>query len=466
VRTVVLVPEAVVLGAAVALVLAGRLRRPLIVRAAALVLAVVALALELWLGAAVGTLFQGGWQQDRFALFAKAALLLGLTVLVASTADADAEDEASWGSLPLAFAFVVVFGGMVAASATSLVALWVGLELAALAAVAAVGLGAREMGARLLVLASVAAALVALGFGVLYAMAGSPSLAALRTGLRPGSVSIPLAFAVLVTLTGVLAWFGLGPAQSAVVEDEDGGAAPVSAAALGGLLVGVAAVVAAKLLGGLDAVNTAWTPWLSVLAAFAMVFGGLRAMASGSPRAMTAWLIVAQVGWVAAGLAVHDRRGSAAALLLLGALLLAAVAAPVLAGPAQVSARLAGWGRMQPVRAAGLALVLLSLAGAPPLAGFLGQVAVAAELIRSNQAWMLAAGLLGSLLALAGVVRLILVMYLEAGPEQVRPARARGAPAWWSVGLLAPAVFVVLYSLFANPISGLALQGAAALKLP
>jgi NADH:ubiquinone oxidoreductase subunit 2 (subunit N) len=92
-----------------------------------------------------------------------------------------------------------------------------------------------------------------------------------------------------------------------------------------------------------------------------------------------------------------------------------------------------------------------------------GQWAVAAELIRSNTAWVLAAGLLGSLLALFGVVRVIRQMYLEPGPDTSRGARARTS---WSPAPLAPALLVLLYTLLANPISGLALQGAAALKLP
>src|SRR5262249_59311174 len=127
-RTWVLAPEAVIVASAVALLLAARLlprKRWLWLRVGALVAAVVALGLELWLGAAVGTLFSGGWQQDRFALFAKGALLLGLIVLVASGLSSPNEMEGD--TLPAVF--VVAFGGMVAASATSLVALWAGLEV-------------------------------------------------------------------------------------------------------------------------------------------------------------------------------------------------------------------------------------------------------------------------------------------------------------------------------------------------
>jgi NADH-quinone oxidoreductase subunit N len=310
----------------------------------------------------------------------------------------------------------------------------------------------------------VAGALVTVGFAILYAMAGAASLAALRSAFRPDAVSVPLAFAVLLTLTGVVVRLGLAPFQWATVEGSLS-VGPLGAGALGGLLVGVAAVVATKLRSGLGAINAAWTPWLSVLAAFAMLIGGLRAATAASPRAMAAWMVVGQVGWIAAGLAVNDQRGAAAALFLLGALLGAAAAVPVLAGGSELAERLAGLGRVEPGRAIGLTLLLLSLAGVPPLAGFFGEFTVAIELIRSDMAWVLAAGLLGSLLALFGAVRVVRLIYLEGGSEQAR-ASGSGTAAGWSPGPLAPALVVLLYGLLANPVYGLAVQGAAALRLP
>ena len=463
-RTTALAPEVVILGTSFVLLLGRRVLPPAYrgwLDAAALVAAVVALGLELWLGAAVGTLFDGGWQQDRFALFAKAAILLGLIVLVASNLFSPSEPEEN--ALPAVF--VLAFGGMVAASATSLVGLWAGLEVAALAAIAATGLSFRQAGRRLLVISAVGAALLAVGFAVLIATTGGASLAALRTTLRPGSVNLALALAVLLALTGIAIRLGLAPFQWLAVE---GGLSvtPLGAGALGGLLVGVAAIVAARLLGGLESVNIAWWPWLAVLSAAAMLLGGLRAATAGSPRAVAAWLVVAQVGWVAAGLAAHDRRGSAGALLVLGALLLAATGAPALAR-GEEGLQLAALRRNQPLRALGLVLLLLSLAGAPPLAGFVGQFAVAAELVRSNLAWLLAVGLLGSLLSVVAAVRVIRLLYLESSPDQPRAGRTlRTTERTWSPAALAPALMVLLYSLLANPISGLALQGAAALKLP
>ena len=459
-RTYDLLPEAIVVAAAIVLVLVARLPgigdlrwRPW----AALAAAVAALGAELWLGATIGTLFGGGWEQDRFSLFANAALLLGLVTLIAA---ADWQDDLTWEAVPLAF--LAAFGGMVAASASSLVGLWAGLELAALTGVAAVGLAARTTGIRLLVVSGVAAALVAFGFAYLYAVAGTASLSGLSRALLSTPATLPLALAVLVLLAGVAVRLGLAPFQSALVEGAAGGRS-AAAAVMGGLVVGAAAVVAAKLLAAITGVNPAWATWLAWVAAFTMVVAGLRALAATSIQSLAAWLIVGQVGWVAAALATHDRRGGAAALFLVGAMVVAAAAAPALAHAVQASGGPAGLGRRDPLRAAGLALALLSLAGAPPLAGSFGEFTVAAELVRSGPGWLLGAGLLGGVMAVAGVVRPLRAFYLESGPLETR--RGPRVATTWTVGALVPALLAIAYGVFAYPIHDLAVQGATALGL-
>jgi NADH:ubiquinone oxidoreductase subunit 2 (subunit N) len=139
-RSLLLVPEALVAGTAFLLLVGGQLglvpktwrsRLPSIVAA----VVVVAFAVELWVGGTVSSLFGGGFIEDRFALFAKAAVLLAVAVAIA-VADWSAEDSVTLG---LSMTLLAAFGVMVVASAGDFVGLWAGLELAAAAAVVLVG---------------------------------------------------------------------------------------------------------------------------------------------------------------------------------------------------------------------------------------------------------------------------------------------------------------------------------------
>ncbi|HEY8641503.1 MAG TPA: hypothetical protein VIO84_01930, partial [Candidatus Dormibacteraeota bacterium] len=137
--TLVLAPEALLMataGATLAISGARRSRTRARVRRwgprVVLLALLAAFGLELWLGAQVGTLFGGGLAQDRFALFAKAAILLALAAGVAA---ADWDLERLPGPLPAAL--IGGFGVMVAASATDLFAVWTGAAVAVVAAASA-----------------------------------------------------------------------------------------------------------------------------------------------------------------------------------------------------------------------------------------------------------------------------------------------------------------------------------------
>ena len=208
----VFVPDAIVVAAAVALLLIGRfapprrsVRRSLPAIVVALVL--VALAVELWAGATLGSYSGGALVQDRFALFAKAAALLAAGIAIAA-ADWSAEDSLTIG---LAMPLLAAFGVMVAASAGDVVALWAGLELAAAAGVVLVSLRRPDLGLRLLVAGGIASALLLVGLAFLYATAGTADLQGMRLGMLTSSPTLPLAIPVLLLLAGLAGRASLAP---------------------------------------------------------------------------------------------------------------------------------------------------------------------------------------------------------------------------------------------------------------
>jgi len=182
-----------------------------------------------------------------------------------------------------------------------------------------------------------------------------------------------------------------------------------------------------------------------------------------------AYLAVAQLGWVAAGLSTHFRAGFAASLFLLAAFGIAATCGPALLGRAEAGeTAIAGLGAVRPVRALGLALAFLYLAGAPPLAGFFGELAVAAALAQSGNFVLLGLGLLGSVLSVAAVVGTLRVLYIQSPVDEARRPAAAALPAVTVLSTAGAVVFCALvagYGLLGNPILGLADQGAEALGL-
>jgi NADH-quinone oxidoreductase subunit N len=479
VHTLALLPEALVGAAAAASLLglgSGAPRtRPWVRRwagRAALGVIAVALALELWLGAWVGTLFGGGVSEDRFALFAKAMVLVALGVAVAAT---DWDLERLPGALP--FGFLGALGVMTAASATSLPALWGGLALSVAAGTAAAarpgrgelsGLAAAlgEGAARAAVTAAALVFVAGLAFAYLAATAGTSSLDGVRAALAGEAATLPVAVPVLVAMAALaalllLAPFGLGSGAPA-------GRSPLGGGLAGAVVAAGAGVVLVKLAAATGGVGPGWSPAVIAVGAAASLLGGLAALAPRGPRALLGALGASQLGWVLVGAGVADQQSLGGGLFLLGAAVVALGAAPVLlegleADPAGLAARAPG-------RAAGLALAALSLAGAPPLAGFFGLFAVADAAGQADAYWAVGLAGLGSVLAVVGAARFGHLLFLETEVEERRGRPVRGvrsvAPTTLAAGgAAALAVFVIAYGIFANPISGLAIQGAEALGL-
>lgn len=462
------VPEGLVVLAAIVSLLDGRFRPSVIPRryapAGFAVVVLIAFGVELWAGATVGTYFGGAFVQDRFALFAKAAALLAAAAAIAS-ADWTAEDAPSIG---IAMPLLAAFGVMVAASSSDMVGLWAGLELAALASVVMVGQRRPEVALRLLIAGGLATALLLAGFVYLYASTGTADLPTMRTYLLYTAPTLPLALPVLVMLGGLAFRAGLAPFQLAELP-AGLRASPLGAGLVLGLVALGAGVVAIKVAAALIPVPEVYSPYLAVLAAVAMAGGGAAALAVRSPRARLAFLATSQMGWVAAGLVSHNRAGVGAALFLLGAFGVAATCGPAVLGRADGGElAVAGLAALRPARAAGVALAMLSLAGAPPLAGFFGEVAVAASLAQAGQWSLLAVAAVSSILCVAAAIGTLRVLYIQNPLEEARRSAALALPAVSGLSTVSAVLFcafLAAYGFAGYPIMSLADQGAEALGL-
>jgi NADH-quinone oxidoreductase subunit N len=468
-RNLALAPEALVVATAVVVILAGRFgwlprRARLYLPQATALMVLIALGIELWAGATLNTYFGGAVIQDRFALFVKLAALLTAAVALAAT-DWGSEDSLHFA---LAMPLLAAFGAMVASSSGDVLGLWAGLELAAAAGVVLVSLRRPDLALRLIVVGGIASALLLVGLAFLYANIGNADLSAIRSALTGKEATIVLAIPVLLLLSGLAVRASAAPFHVGTLP-VGLGASPLGAGLIIGLVAVAAAIVALKLAAALLPVPEVYAPYARVIAAVAMVGGGAAALAVRSPRPRMAYLAVSQVGWIAAGLSTHFQAGIAGSLFLLGAFAVAATCGPAVLGRAEGGEpAIHGFGAVRPARAAGLALAMLSLAGAPPLAGFFGELAVGAALAQSGNYALLGLGVLGSVLGAAAALGTLRTMFIQSPIEESRRGAAGALPAVTSfstIGSVALCIVVAGYGVFGFPIMGLATQGAEALGL-
>jgi NADH-quinone oxidoreductase subunit N len=231
----------------------------------------------------------------------------------------------------------------------------------------------------------------------------------------------------------------------------------------------------------LDAQST-WGPALAALATITIVVGNVGALGQSSLKRLMAWSSVAQAGYILAGVLVGTRLGVQATVFYLAVYLfmnLAAFAVIVArereTGLGDDISSVAGLLSSSPALAGVLTVAMLSLAGIPATAGFMGKFYLIDASVDGGYTWLGIVIVVGSMISLAYYLRVIAALW-TAAPEPVavrestgRPALAGGstdAPrrAGWEVYAVA-AVFggaTLFFGIFPSPLFDFAVKAGSA----
>ena len=370
------------------------------VRGTAAVLLAAALAVLLSRAGAPASAPYALLADDALARFgAGLALLAGLGIL-AFTAEEEGAREGP------ALVAIGTAGAVALSGAGHAATLFLGLEITTLAMVALVVLSRRadavEAGYKLFLLAGIGAAAVLLGSAWLFAATGTLELA----GWRDAASGAPIAaVGAALLLAGLAFKFALVPFHMWTPDLFSGGSAP--AAALAGAVSKAAVAIALLRLALSGAPGPVVAAGLAVAGAATAVFANLAALRQDSLARMLGYSTIAHSGYIALILAAGGALAGEAALVYLATYLPAVLAALCVAGalgPVERGA-LPGLVRAHPLAGAALALSLVSMAGLPPTAGFIGKAYLFSALAQA-QAWaLLAAAVAGAAVAFFYYVR-------------------------------------------------------------
>ena len=361
---------------------------------------------------------------------------------------------------------------------TDLFNLFVAFEMMLAASYVLLTFGGRadqiRSGMTYVVISLVASTLFITMLALIYASTGTVNMAELSVRLAEIDPGVRGAFALgLLVVFGVKA--GLFPLFFWLPDSYPTAPGPVTAI-LAGLLtkVGVYAIIRSQtlLFGSEDWMGTV----LLVVASFTMVVGVLGAIAQDDMKRILAFHIISQIGYMIFGLGLFTIAGVAGAILYIvhnmivkTALLLVAVMVERRAGSSRLS-EVGGLVRSAPLIAALFALPALSLAGIPPLSGFLGKLMLI-DAGLGARSWVVTGVALGTgLLTMFSMLKIWGgVFWGEREKEPARTPQERdrlGAPVWMVVPTAALLVATIAFSVWAGPLYRIAERAGGDLLQP
>jgi NADH-quinone oxidoreductase subunit N len=359
-----------------------------------------------------------------------------LTVLLSLRSRAAAESgHGEYYSLLLAS----VAGMTVLAAAQNLVALFIGIELLSiplyvLCATLVRREASLESGLKYLIIGSLGSATLLYGLALVYGATGSTDFDGIA-GAVGGEVSATdplLLTGTAFALAGLAFKSSVAPFHQWTPDVYQGAPTPVTAFMAVATKAAAFAVLVRLLVEALPALEDQWAPALTVLAVATIVIGNAGAVVQRSMKRMLAWSGVAQAGYILAGVLVGTRLGVQATVFYLAIYLVMNVAAfAVVIARERVSEHgddiraLEGLGRASPWLAWPMTIAMLSLAGFPATAGFIGKLYLIDAAVSDGYQGMGVMIVVGSMISLVYYLRVVAMMWMSPMDIELPTLRRR-----------------------------------------
>ncbi len=376
-----------------------------------------------------------------------------------------------------ALLLLAVAGMMLMASAADLIMVFLALEMFSIALYVLVAyrrrsLEGQESALKYFLLGSFSSAFFLYGSALVYGATGELGFeqiaaATAEQGLTDDSL---LVFGLALMLAGLGFKASAAPFHMWTPDVYEGAPTPVTGYMSAATKVaGFAALLRVVQLAFPPDVLGYWRDALAVLAALSMIVGNLAAVAQTNIKRMLAYSSIAHAGFVLVGVAAGNGQGIAGAMFYLvayAAMIMGAFAVVILVsrtGERRTSLQsYRGLGRTNPLLAGLLALFLLSLAGIPPLAGFMAKVLVFQAAVDAGLESLVIIAVLASVISAFFYIRVLVLAYMYEPEDEPGEEPARGAPGP-AIALAATAAVTLVFGVFPSLLLGF-LESAAVLR--
>lgn len=329
-----------------------------------------------------------------------------------------------------ALVMFAVLGMMLMAGASDLMLLFIGLEVMSVAIYVLVGFDrmdprSSEGALKYFLLGAFTSAFFLYGIALVFGATGTTNIRTLFVLLLDGGRSDAMLMAgMALVLVGFAFKVAAVPFHTWAPDAYDGAPTPVTALMATGVKAAAFAALIRVFVVGFAGHFADWAHPIYLLAALTMIVGNLIAVTQGSVKRMLAYSSIAHAGYLLAAVLAGFGGGTGAFVfyLLVYTLMTAGAFGIVIANSQGGVERVtledyAGLAKQQPLLAGLFAIFLLSLAGFPLTAGFLGKLYILRSLVAVEIPSLAVILVLSSLVSYFYYLRVVVVMYM-------RPARA------------------------------------------
>jgi len=413
--------------------------------------------------------WEGLFVDDAFSRFAKIAILLSAAAILLISMDYMERLDLLRFEYPLLIALAVV-GMMVMVSAGDLMTLYMGLELQSLALYVVASLrrdNARstEAGLKYFVLGALSSGLLLYGASLTYGFAGTTSFAGIVEAAE-GGASIGLLFGLVFLCAGFAFKVSAAPFHMWTPDVYEGAPTPITAFFATAPKVAAMALFARVVHDAFGGVVGDWQQILAFLAVVSMFLGAIAAIGQRDFKRLMAYSSISHMGFALMGLAAGTEQGVEAMLIYMAIYVVMNIGTFAFILSMERDGRhiteigaLNNYAKAEPLKALAILCLMFSLAGVPPLVGFLGKYAVLLAAVDAGLAWLAIAGVIASVIGAFYYLRIVYFMYFG---EETDGLDARMGLAPW-LGLMASAAIMVFGIINLFGIEGWAEVAAVAL---
>lgn len=394
-----------------------------VVSIVAIALLLVVLAVLL-LQPASGVLFNGVFIVDGFARYMKALVLGGAaaTLLISlSNSKEHGIDKFEYAVLVL----LATLGMMIMVSANDLMSLYIGLELQSLALYVVAAMKredkkATEAGIKYFVLGALSSGMLLYGASLVYGFTGTTQIDQIVAAITLDSRSIGLIFGMVFLLAGIAFKISAVPFHMWTPDVYEGAPTPVTAFFAAAPKVAAMALFIRVTTVSFGPITHDWQQIIIFLSIASMVLAAFAAIGQNNLKRLLAYSSIGHVGFALVGLSAGTAVGveGVAVYMAIYIAMTVGIFACVLAlrtenGPVETITELAGLAQKRPFVAAIIAILMFSLIGLPPLAGFFAKWQVFLAAVEQNLFVLAVIGVLASAVSAFYYLRIVKVMYFD-----------------------------------------------------